>query len=144
MGLRLSGSVESSPLRLRTGTRIERFCDGGRTPSLIYRLQRTVKNGSIDHRQTLEAERSVEGQVRRILVVMPEWCIAAQHWWQHSLLIHVVCSLKHRCKKTLTPRTKNVKKRVFYEKNKKLKKRWIKNVVDKLTSHKPNEKKIPQ
>src|SRR6218665_3988552 len=31
IGLKLSGSVESSPLRLRTGTRIERFCDSGRT-----------------------------------------------------------------------------------------------------------------
>ena len=36
--------------------------------------------------------------------------------------------------KTLRPIIKNVKKRVFYEINKNVKKRWIKNVVDENVS----------
>jgi len=47
----------------------------------------------------------------------------------------------HRCKKTLTPRIKHVKNTFFMKKIKNVKKRWIKNVVDKLTKLiKPNEK----
>jgi len=40
---------------------------------------------------------------------------------------------RHRCKKTLTPRIKNVKNAFFMKKNKNVKKRKIKNVVDRLT-----------
>ena len=47
--------------------------------------------------------------------------------------------MNHRCKKTLTPRIKNVKKR--FEK-KELNKHWIKNVVDKITNYSKQMKKF--
>ena len=45
IGRQLEWSVESSPSRLISGTKIERFCDCGRLPFWIDRLQRTVRNG---------------------------------------------------------------------------------------------------
>src|SRR5678816_1807385 len=45
MGLKLVGSFTSSPSALITGTRIDLFCETGRSPSQRERLQSTVRNG---------------------------------------------------------------------------------------------------
>ena len=71
------------------------------------------------------------------LMILHTWWVDTDGWWgAHWIGVE----LKHRCKKTLTPKNKNVKN-AFYEKIRNFEKRWIKNVVDKLTKLiKPNEK----
>jgi len=115
--------------------------------SFTTKASRAFRNGSGGLEQ-LVSKHSLCNITREFQTTVENWTFCVCIYWQLICFFrasespsHVkACTLNHRCKKTLTPRIKNVKKRVFYWKIKNVKKRWIKNVVEKLTKLiKPSE-----